>query len=458
MLVKKISRRKFMVGCSTAIAAMAGSKLTMTAFAAPEDSESQEVLLVVFLRGGADGLNLVPPIAGDDRGYYEQERQNLAIPTSGSDAALPLNQIGSGAFPPNVQFGLHPSAAALHDLYQDGKLAIVHAAGLDLDNRSHFDMMDFMERGVPGDKTTGTGWLTRHLQTSPQLPGQIIMPALGIGYAPPASLLGSREAITLESFGVFNLNTGPWRWRDASRAALRHFYEADSSWLHAAGTQTLDAVDVVENQDTDNYQPSNGAQYPDGSFGRQLKTIAQTIKMQVGLRVATIDLGGWDTHEYQGSDGGGYFSYALVEPLAKGLAALYTDLDGAGDQNYTKRLTVVVMSEFGRKLVMNASRGTDHGHGNVMMVLGGEVNGGVYGDWPGLASEQLYQGRDLAITTDYRRVLSEILIRRLENPILGAVFPGYTGYEPLGVTQGTDLTPVYDPTAAHKVFLPLIIR
>lgn len=449
---KPVTRRNFMRGCSSAIAAMAGSRLTMTAFADPNEEPNQEILVIVFLRGGCDGLNFVPPIAGDDRGYYESERSNLAIPTTGTEAALPLSGM-NGSLHLQVALGLHPAAAPLFDLYQNGNLAIVHAAGLDYNNRSHFDMMDYIERGTPGNKTTATGWLTRHLQSAPNLPAQIIAPSMAMGSSSPASLLGSRETITLSSFSSFNLDTGPWRWQDAQRTALRKLYTG-STWLDEAGLQTLNAVDIIESKDTSNYTPANGVVYPNGTLGDTLQRIAQTIKFQIGLRIATVDMGGWDTHEYQGDNGSGYFSSGLVGPLSEALAAFYADLDG---DNYTNRVTVVVMSEFGRKLIRNASGGTDHGHGNVMFVLGGQVNGGLYGTWPGLVSQNLYEGRDLAITTDYRRVLSEILIRRLENPNLGIVFPGYGNYSPLGIMQGTDLTPVYE-VPSYEVYLPSVIR
>jgi uncharacterized protein (DUF1501 family) len=223
-------------------------------------------------------------------------------------------------------------------------------------------------------------------------------------------------------------------------------YASGTSWLHQAGVQTLNAVDVVEWADPGDYQPANGATYPNTTFGRNLESVAQMIKMQLGLRVATIDKGGWDTHEYQGDDGGGYFA-GQIGDLADGLNAFYTDLGDTNGTDHTKRLTVVVMSEFGRSFEQNASRGCDHGHGNVMLVLGGLVNGGkVYGQWPTLLPDALYDRRDLDITTDYRRVLSEILIRRLGNPKLGDIFPGYTGYQPLGILQGSDLTPIYTPT------------
>lgn len=455
----QVTRRGFMVGCSTAIAAMAGARLSYVAFGSPEEEPNQNILVAVFLRGGMDGLSAVMPIAGADRGYYETSRENIAIPASGVNAALPLTDF----------FGLHPAGAPLVGLYQDKKLAIIHAAGLTSDTRSHFDAMKYMELGTPGSKSATNGWLTRHLQTSSNLPGEIIMPALAVGNLQPTSLAGSTDAIGMTSPNSFSFG-GNWRYGDAQRVALRKTYSG-ATWLHEAGQQTLDAIDVVEYGNPGNYTPENGAVYPNNSFGQNLRTVAQMIKLQLGMRVATVDLGGWDTHEYQGDSGAGYFSNQFGT-LSSGLAALMTDLSNSNGVDYTQRLTVVVMSEFGRTFKQNASRGTDHGHGNLMFVLGGQVNGGlVYGNWPGLSTEQLYDRRDLAITTDYRSVLSEILIRRLQNPNLGYIFPGYTSYQPTGIVQGADLTPNYEtptgtPTPGStipsgtgaQVYLPVIQR
>ncbi len=429
------TRRGFMVGCSAAIASLAGSRFNSLVFA-QGGSYNQELLVVLFLRGGQDGLNLVVPTGGasNDRQFYEIARPNLAVPISGPGAALPLGTLGP------TSFGLHPAAAPLHGLYQDGRLAIVTACGMAANERSHFDSMNWMELGTPGASGTQQGWLTRHLASATNLPPEIVMPSLSVGGTQAMSLLASYETINLASPDSFTLSTGPWSWRTAQRVALRNLYEGNATWLHQAGLQALDAVDVVELYASGGYTPGNGAIYPQSWFGENLQTIAQMVKLDLGLRIATLDLGGWDTHEGQGNGGGGFYA-GMVQELAEGLAALYTDLDGAPPADYTSRLTVVVMSEFGRRVDENADQGTDHGHGNNMLVLSGNAIGGLHGAWPGLDPGQLADG-DVEVTTDFRRVLSEILIRRLGNPSLGVVFPGYVGYGPLGIVQGVDLPPV----------------
>jgi uncharacterized protein (DUF1501 family) len=436
-----LTRRQFLVGCSSAIAALAGARLTRLAFAHPAASAAgdQQILVFVFLRGGWDALNVVPPLSGSDRGYYEAARAELQVPDSGVDAALPLDS----------RFGLHPAMAPLYELYQAHKLAVVHAVGLHSDTRSHFDAMQYIELGSPGVKTTSTGWLTRHLMSA-SLPTTILMPALSAGNSQAMSLLGSNEAVAMSDTGSFSF-IGNWQFETAQRSALRNIYNGDT-WLYRAGIQTLDAVDLIEGMNPGDYIPANGAVYPSGSFGEHLQVIAQMIKMDAGLHAATVDLGGWDTHEYQGDGAGGYMA-DLLGQLAQGLAAFYLDLDGTGAANYTNRLNVVVMSEFGRRLKENASHGTDHGHGSVMLALGGQVNGGqVFGDWPGLSNDQLYDNADLEVTTDYRRVLSEILINRLGNGDLATVFPGYTGYQPIGIVFGENIV------LENKVYVPMVVR
>ena len=418
------TRRGFLMGCSTAIAGLAGSRFNTMAFADP--GSGSDILVVVFLRGGTDGLSVVPPLGGTDRGFYEAARPTLQVPTTGAGAAIDLNG----------QFGLHPAAAPLYELYQDGRLAIVQGVGMiDVVNKSHFDAMQFIELGTPGEKTMTTGWITRHLESTPNQPAEVVMPSLAVGDLQPVSLAGNTSTVNLANPDIFNVDNGPWLWRNAQRTTLRNMYESSSSWLHDAGVQALDAVDIVELNVSGAYQPANGAVYPQGGFGDNLRVLAQMIKLDLGLQVATVDIGGWDTHEQQGVGPGQYFATLLGE-LAQGLHAFYTDLDGTGASNYTQRLTLVVQSEFGRELYENADAGTEHGYGNMMYVLSGNAVGGLHGSWPGLAPGQLTDGTDLAVTTDYRQVLSEILTKRLCNPNIDTIFPGYTGYTPLGVVQG----------------------
>ncbi|MCH9648693.1 MAG: DUF1501 domain-containing protein [Deltaproteobacteria bacterium] len=426
----EITRRGFVAGCCAGIAAMAGSRFNTVAFADPNGNE--EILVVLFLRGGMDGLNFMPPLGGTDRGFYEAARPTLRVPTSGPGSAL---QLGTS------DFGLHPSAAPLFDLYQSGHLSLVQAVGQTEANRSHFDAMQYIELGTPGLRSTPTGWLARYLATASNLPQEVIVPSLSVGDLQTTSLLGNFETLNMNSPDNYNLQIGPYQWRSAQRTALRKLYSGGGSWLHNSGLQSLNSLDVIELNVTDDYEPGNGAVYPETSFGEHLQVIAQMIKLELGLSVATLDLGGWDTHNGQGAGSGGFFA-TLVDELSRGLAAFYTDLDGSGASDYASRLTVVVQSEFGRRLGENADTGTDHGHGNVMMVLGGNTVGGIHGAWPGLDPGQLFDGVDLDASTDYRQVLSEILIRRMCNPNLATIFPGYSGYSPLGVVTGPDLPPV----------------
>ena len=442
----KISRRGFLVGCSSAIAAMAGARINQVVFSGSETNPNEDILVLVFLRGGCDVLNLLPPIGGADRGYYEAARPQLRVPIAGEGSALNLND----------QFGLHPGAGALYDIFQDQKLAIVMATGLQEDTRSHFDAMSYMELGTPGSKSSTTGWLTRHFQTASNLPTEMLMPALAVGNLQPTSLRGFTETTAMSSTGNFNLNNGPWAWRDENKTALQQLYNTGSSSLHLAGQETINFVDVFEQHNTGDYIPSNGAVYPDTSFGDRLQTVAQMIKMNIGLRVANVDLGGWDTHDNQGNGSTGYFNTRVSE-LSDGLSAFYTDLSGCSGINYASKTTVVVMSEFGRRLRENNDRGTDHGHGSMMMVMGGNVNGGIYGDWPGLENSQLYDNADLEVTTDYRQVLSEVLIKRLGNPNIDTIFPNFNEYSEMNIVKGGSVAPP-PPAGPYRTFLPIIAK
>jgi uncharacterized protein (DUF1501 family) len=411
--VNEISRRRFITGSSATLASLLGAGLLDGVAPASAAGIGRDLLVMVFLRGGWDALSVATPLAGVDRVYYEAARPTLQI---APDRLLPLD----------VRFGLHPALAPLYPLYEAGKLALIHAAGLATDTRSHFDAQTFIELGTPGRKTAGRGWLTRHLTSAPDRPPETLLPAVALGSELPTSLLGSDEAAVIPSLATYALN-GKSSYRGAQHVALREMYGADH-WLYRAGTTALDAVEVVSYLGPGAYRPAEGVVYPASSFAKQLQTLAQVAKLPTGLEVATVDLGGWDFHDTQGGDSKGRLT-DLLTTLAQGLAAFYQDMAGIG-------LTIVVQSEFGRRLRENASGGFDHGHGGTMLVLGEAVNGGlVYGDWPGLHNDQLYDKADLEVTTDYRLVLAEILERRLANPNLDEVFPGLVQQAPLNLVQ-----------------------
>lgn len=433
------SRRTMLVGCSDAIAALAGGRLRDIVLGPETDTTQRDMFVLVFLRGGCDGLSLVAPYADAD---YISNRPTLRInaPGNSANAALdlpnPLNR--------NVPFGLHPKAGALKELYDAQRLAIVHACGLTNGTRSHFDAMDYMERGTPDSLSTTTGWLTRHLES---INASGYIPALAAASLPPTSLLNSADTIAMTNAGDVRLH-GHWKYGPKHKAALRAFYAAGSA-LGQMGTTTLDTLDAVAAKNLGTYTPDPGVEYPSEwyahSFSESLKLVAQMIKADLNVQVATVDYGGWDTHEGQP-----YVFPNQIDALARGIGAFYNDVS-----RYHGRLTIVIMSEFGRRLRENRSGGTDHGHGNVMLVLGGNVNGGkIYGDWPGLAPNTLDHYVDLSITTDYRRVLSEILVRRLANGQLGRVFPNYRDYAPLGIVNGADVQ-IADGQPKQRVYVPM---
>jgi uncharacterized protein (DUF1501 family) len=426
------TRRGFMMGCSAAIANLAAARFTNLVFADPLVVGDNDVLIVLFLRGGMDGLSFVMPTAGVDRGFYETARPVLKIPAAGTGAALPLGAWGAN------QFGLHPAATDLHNLYQDGRVGFVHAAGLATSSRSHFDNQAQIELGTPGDGSTNDGWLTRHFLTAPGLPPEIpMMQRVAISSTLQTAWLADTNVIAFANRDDFLFNTGPSTWRLAQKTSLRSILNlhAGSDPRYQQGIVAMDASTFIEDNvlPLGSYVPANGAVYPSGSFGDSMKLTAQLIKLNLGLRAATLDLGGWDTHNGQGTAADGQFFWDKIEELSRALAAFYTDLDGAGAEGYTKKVTVAMISEFGRRLRENNDAGTDHGHGGVITVMGGNVVGGMHGSWPGLANGQLYDAADLAITTDFRRVLAEILQKRMGNPNIDQVFPGYAGYTPLGV-------------------------
>jgi uncharacterized protein (DUF1501 family) len=373
---------------------------------------ARDVLICIFQRGGADGLNMVVPHG--DAGYYAQ-RPSLAIGAPGRDA---------GAIDLDGFFGLHPSLGALKEIWDARQLAVVHACGSPDPTHSHFDAMDNLERGAPGERSVATGWLGRHLAATQQA-GDSPFRAVGFGALLQASLRGG-AATALTSLEAFRLQARP---PELPRVAAAHgqLYRG-SGLLAGAGQQTLAALAIMQKLNPGQYRPSDGARYPDTPYGQALMQIAQLVKADVGLEVACADIGDWDTHVSQGGAEGEMA--ANLQEFGDGLRALYTDLSAS-----LGRVTIVTMSEFGRRVAENGGGGTDHGHGNAMLVLGGNIAGGrVYGEWPGLAAERLYGPGDLAITTDFRDVLGEIVSKRLGGA-LGEVFPGYAAYSFRGLAR-----------------------
>ncbi len=414
----RVSRRSFLQGGMASAAALFFGRnlvalptwMPRLALADPHVGPRGDTLVCIFLRGGADGLNIVVP-HGDD-GYY-QKRPTIGIPRPDDNSAS-LRAVDLDGF-----FGLHPGLAPLQSIYTAGSMAFVQATGSPDETRSHFEAMDLMERGADGSGIY-TGWLARHL-TSLDTGNSSALRAIGIGDMLPASLSGSVSATALQTIADYHLQ-GRDEQVGQMQALLMALYNQGDDVLTAAAQQTFATIDLLAQIDTGTYQP-RGRGYPEGELGMALQTVAQLIRAEVGVEVACVDYGGWDTHIAQGSTEG--VMARQLEALGQGLAAFYEDL-----QPQMGNVTVVVMSEFGRRLQENGSLGTDHGHGNMMMVMGGGIRGGqVFSRWPGLQPEQLTGPGDLAITTDYRDILGEIIRGRLNNPRLTDVFPGYTTTE-----------------------------
>lgn len=441
-----LSRRSFLRhSLTSSLLAVGGlsfpSWMPRVAFGPPDRSPRGDVLVVIFLRGGHDALNIIVPHAAPGADQYYAKRPNLKI-------AQPNPSNPAAAIDLDGQFGFNPVLRPLMDLWQDGHLAAVHAVGSPDPTHSHFDAMDYMERGTPGEKQVPSGWLARHL-SSLATENQSPFRAVGMGTAVQAALRGPVPAVALQSIANFHIDPRQQEIEIARiQATLSSLYQGATP-LEIEGQETFEAMDILKSiAARGEYRPANGATYPTGGFGDAMKTVAQLIKEDIGLEVACVDQGGYDTHSGQGTTDTANPNTlpGLLNVLQAGMLAFYTDL-----QDYMKNVTVVTMTEFGRRLAENTSGGggTDHGHGSAMFVMGGGVNGGqVYTDWPGLAPQQLYGPGDLAITTDYRDVLGEALRVRLGNPHLDQVFPGYDSFKTLNLFKPR--------TINFRAFLPYI--
>ena len=410
-----MNRRFFITSGGVALASIgltsaAPSFLQRTALAETIDRITggrRKTLIAIFQRGAVDGLNMVVPFG--ETSYYDQ-RPTIAIPKpQGTNAEAAINLDGF--------FGLHPSLAPFKPLWDSKRLAIVHAAGSPDNTRSHFDAQDYMESATPGVKSTNDGWLNRYLQSKSD-PEKSLFRAVSLTQNMPRVLQGRAPALAISNLADFSIRAGQ------NSASVQGGFEAIyaqtvNDVLGDTGKETFEAVNYLKKVNPAQYKAENGAQYPRTPFGNALLQIAQLIKAGVGLEVAFTDVGGWDTHVNEGNSRGQLGN--LLQNFSSAIAALYTDLGQRMDD-----VVVLTMSEFGRTVRENGSRGTDHGHANAMFVVGNNVRGGkVYGDWPGLKTDQLYEGRDLALTTDFRDVFGELAQKHLGTSNLANVFPGY---------------------------------
>jgi len=365
-------------------------------------------LVVIFQRGAADGLNVVVPYR--EKNYYAM-RPSIAIP---QDQVIDLDGF----------FGLHPSMTAFKPLYDQGHLAIIHAAGSPDMSRSHFDAQDYMESGTPGIKGTDDGWLNRALQAEDSCCGirhaqeHTAFRALALGAQVPRTLAGKVPALAISNVNNFVVGGKGPAPSPAASAFQAMYGDSGDSIFHTTGDETFEAVKMLRAANPAQYKPAPGVDYPNNEFGNNMKQIAQLLKANLGVEAAFTDVSGWDTHQNQGGVNG-QLSDRLRE-FSSSIAAFWRDL---GDD--AQNVTLVTMSEFGRTARQNGTGGTDHGHANAMFILGGQVKGGkVYGRWPGIDDHQLNEGRDLTVTTDFRQVLGEAVAKTIGARNLDQVFPG----------------------------------
>ena len=408
-----LSRRVFMKNGGMALLSLGFAPAFLARTVEASTNARRKVLIAIFQRGAVDGLNMIVPFG--EREYYAA-RPSIAIPRPGAnDGAVDLDGF----------FGLHPRLAPLKPLWDTRQLAIVHASGSPDGTRSHFDAQDYMETATPGVKSTQDGWLNRYLHAREHAEATPFR-AVALAGQLPRSLQGTAPAVAMNQIGQFGIRAG--QATDMVQSSFESEYAAVAdSVLKRTGGQAFDAVKMLKSADPARYQPENGAEYPRSAYGEALRQIAQLVKADVGLEVAFAEAGGWDTHVNQGSSAGQLG--ARLDDFGRGIAALARDL---GD--HMADIVILTMSEFGRAVAENGNRGTDHGHGNAMMVIGGQnVRGGkVYGRWPGLAREQRYDGRDLAVTTDFRSVFADVVRGHLGLTDTSSIFPGFRDTQRLG--------------------------
>ena len=391
------SRRFFLKSSAVSLFGTAGIPAWLSRAVAAQDGR-KKVLVVIFLRGAMDGLNAVVPHG--EKSYYAL-RPNIAI---ARESVIDLDGF----------FGLHPSLGPLKEIYDAGHFAVIHAAGSPDTTRSHFEAQDYMESGVPPSQASGDGWLNRALK-----PARVAPQVRAVSFSPelPHVLRGSNAAVSIENLGDFKIRD------DHDAAVFESMYAGTQDrFLNGTGREMFDALKQIQSLEKNAYRPAANVRYPNGRLSQNLMQISRLVKAEMGLEVAFTDITGWDHHtnEIGNTPVTGRLADLLAD-LAQSLAAFYQDL---GDR--MADVSVVTLSEFGRTAWENGNRGTDHGHAGVMFALGGAIRGGkVYGEWPGLEREQLYEGRDLNLTTDFRDVVGELVVKHMGNSRIEAVFPGY---------------------------------
>lgn len=405
----ELSRRQFLgAGGAAALAASVPAWLPRVVYA-DDGCAVRDVIVQVFLRGAADGMTMVVPYL--EPAYYA-ERPQLSIPPPDSSDPFAATDLDG-------QFGFAPAMTPLLPAYDAGHLLIVHACGSKDPSRSHFAAQRFMEVGKPADLSLTTGWLGRHILSVPPISPSAPLRALGIGTGLQRTLAGAPRSLPIPDLLDFGLVGDPGT-ADARAAVIEQMYGLVADPLKAMSQTTLQTIDLLDRINFTGYRPAGGAVYPDNEFAYALKSTAALIKAQVGVEAVAIDIQDWDTHAFQGPKVG--LLADLMTKLSTGLAAFHADMFDGDAPN----VVVVVLTEFGRRLAENYGQGTDHGHGNAMFLMGRYIDGGrVLTQWPGLEPEQLFEGRDLEVTIDYRDILAEVVQKRLANPNLEFVFPAF---------------------------------
>jgi len=409
----RVSRRVFVKAGALSLVSLGFDPLFLGRAAYAQQAQGRspgsKVLVCVFQRGAVDGLSMVVPYADD---WYYRERSRIVVPRPGSapDAGLDLDG----------RFALHPRLAPLKPLYDAGHLAVVHAVGSPDASRSHFDAQDFMETGTPGVKSTRDGWLNRCLAHDQE---HRETPFRGVAMGPelPRALQGSAPALAIADLQAFGIGGPQPAVRDRLTAAFEALWSGEETGIVAnTAAESFEAVRMLRAANPTRYAAANGAAYPRGPLGHALLQVAQIIKADLGAEILFVDVGGWDTHVNQGTGSSGPLAGRL-DDFGQALAAFSQDL---GEK--MADVVVLTMSEFGRTVHENGNAGTDHGHATAMFVLGGPVKGGrVVGRWPGLAPEQRFEQRDLAVTTDFRDLFGEVVARHLGIGQLDVIFPGF---------------------------------